>query len=140
MIRIELERVQGLFGFAARDQAGHEIHLDSSRENGGEDFGIRPMQGLLMALGACSGIDIISILKKQQQYPQHFSMVIEGERRQEGAVSLWKEVRMQFRFSGQLDEEKIKRACALSVEKYCSVAETLRRAGAIIEWNAVLEN
>jgi len=42
---------------------------------------------------------------------------------------------MVLEFSGQVDEEKARKACALSIEKYCSVAETLRRAGAEISWS-----
>jgi putative redox protein len=136
MIKVELERVQGAFGFIAKDEAGHQVQLDSSVENGGEDFGVRPMQTLLIGLGGCSGIDIISILNKQAEKPEHFSITIEGEREQQGTVSLWKRVHMVFQFKGTLNEEKVKRACSLSVEKYCSVAETLRRAGAEITWEA----
>ena len=139
MIKVELERVKGDFGFVARDGAGHKMHLDSSAENGGSDSGIRPMQTLLMALGACSGIDIISILKKQGQHPLLFSITIEGERQQVGSVSLWKRVHVTFRFSGELSADKVKRACGLSIEKYCSVAQTLRLAGADISWTSIIE-
>src|SRR2546430_3887822 len=56
-----------LFGFEAKDTAGHIARMDSSPETGGENFGIRPMQMLLMGLGGCSGIDIVSILKKRSE-------------------------------------------------------------------------
>lgn len=135
MIKVELERVNGDFGFKAKDAAGHELPFDSSAEHGGNDFGVRPMQSLLMALGACSGIDIVSILKKQKQNFSVFKIKIEGEREDSKPVALWKTIHVVFEFSGAVDEEKAKKACALSIEKYCSVAETLRRAGAAIHWS-----
>lgn len=134
MIVVELERVQGDFGFVAKDTAQHTIQTDTSPENGGTDFGVRPMQTLLMALGGCSGIDIVSILKKQRQQIDAFTMTISGEREVGKEPSLWKKVNVVFRFTGKLDKEKVERACALSIDKYCSVAETLRRAGAAITW------
>ena len=134
MIRVEMQRVIGDYGFEAKDAAGHVVSLDSSSETGGMDSGIRPMQGLLMSLGACSAIDIISILKKQKQQINGFKIIIEGEREQGKLPSLWKKIRVQFEINGVVDEEKAIKACTLSIEKYCSVAETLRRAGAEIEW------
>jgi putative redox protein len=135
MIKVELERVHGDYGFEGKDEAGHEIRFDSSAEHGGENFGNRPMQSLLLALGACSGIDIVSILKKQKQNFSAFKIKVEGERENTKPVSLWKTIHVIFEFSGDLDEAKAKKACELSIEKYCSVAETLRRAGAEINWN-----
>lgn len=134
MIKVELERVTGDFGFRAVDAATHEVFFDTSTEHGGNNDGVRPMQSLLMALGACSGIDVITILIKQKQNPGHFRIRVEGERKQDGAVSLWDSIFVTFQFDEMRDEEKAKKACALSIEKYCSVAETLRRAGARIEW------
>ena len=139
MIRIELERVAGDYGFEARDAMGHHMTLDTSAENGGVNAGIRPMQTLLMALGGCSGIDVVSILKKQRQTITGFSMKIEGEREKGKEPSLWKWVHVVFELMGDIDEEKVKRACALRIEKYCSVAETLRRAGAEIKWEVRVE-
>jgi putative redox protein len=134
MINIELKRVNGDFGFEARDANGHTVRLDSSPETGGENFGVRPMQMLLMGLGGCSGIDIVSILKKQRQNVEGFNMHIEGERQQDKDPSLWENISIIFELKGKIDLEKAKRACELSIGKYCSVAATLRAAGAHIKW------
>jgi putative redox protein len=134
MIQIELKRVQGDFGFEARDAAGHTVRMDSSPETGGNNFGIRPMQMLLMGLGGCSGIDIVSILKKQRQNVEGFQMHIEGERQQGKEPTLWQSIRIIFELKGQIDPDKAKKACELSMEKYCSVAATLREAHCHITW------
>lgn len=135
MIKVEIDRVHGDFGFEARDSNGHVVRFDSSPESGGEDFGVRPMQVLLMGLGACSGIDIVSILKKQRQDVEGFRMYIEGEREPGKEPSLWQHVQIIFELQGNIDPSKAQRACELSMEKYCSVAETIRRSGASISWD-----
>ena len=134
MIRVEIERIHGDYGFEARDAMGHTVNMDTSPETGGDNFGVRPMQTLLLALGGCSGIDIISILKKQRLKIEGFKAVIEGEREKNVEPSLWKTVNVHFFLEGDIDADKAKRACQLSMEKYCSVAETLRRAGATLNW------
>ena len=134
MIRIELNRIEGDFGFEAKDAEGHTAHLDTSPETGGRNFGIRPMQMLLMGLGGCSGIDIVSILKKQRQTVDGFSMVIEGEREKGKEPSLWENIHVVFQLKGAIDPDKAQKACALSMDKYCSVAATLKGAGCHITW------
>ena len=138
MIRIEINRVEGDFGFEARDAYGHTARLDTSPETGGQNFGIRPMQMLTMGLGACSGIDVISILKKQRQTVTRYKTIIDGEREKGVEPSLWTNIEMVFEMDGEIEPEKARRACQLSIEKYCSVAETLRRAGAKITWKIIL--
>ena len=135
MITIQVNRVEGEFGFEARDANGHTARLDTSTETGGTNFGARPMQMVLMALGGCSGIDIISILKKQRITVENFSMIITGKREKDKVPSLWETVHVIFEFSGNIDADKATRACALSIDKYCSVAETLRRSGTKITWS-----
>lgn len=100
--------------------------------------GVRPMQGLLMSLGACSGIDIVSILDKQRQAFTDFSMVVSGERAPEVVPSLWVTAHVDFILSGDIGADKALRAAALSIDKYCSVAETLRRAGCTISYAVYL--
>jgi putative redox protein len=138
MVKVELERVNGAFGFEAKDANGHMVKIDTSPETGGENYGVRPMQLLLMGLGGCSGIDILSILKKQRQNVTDFRMRIEGEREPGRDPSLWKNVDLVFELKGEIDREKAEKAVALSLEKYCSVSETLKRAGATLNWKVVI--
>jgi putative redox protein len=138
MVKVELERVNGAFGFEATDANGHTVKIDTSPETGGENFGVRPMQLLLMGLGGCSGIDILSILKKQRRQVTDFRMRIEGEREPGKDPSLWKNLELVFELKGEIDRDKAEKAVALSLEKYCSVSETLKRAGATLNWKVVI--
>lgn len=139
MVIIDIIRQNGDFGFEASDANGHVVRIDTSPETGGSNYGVRPMQLLLMGLGGCSGIDVVSILKKQRQDLTHFSMHIEAERESGVEPSLWKSARIVFTMGGNIDEDKAKRAAQLSMDKYCSVAETLRRGGCEITWEVRLE-
>ena len=134
MIEISLNRVEGDFGFEANDANGHTVKIDSSPETGGTNFGVRPMQMVLMGLGGCSGIDIIAILKKQRQTVESFSMKVEGEREKGKEPSLWENINIIFELKGNIDADKAYRACELSMEKYCSVAATLRAGKTKITW------
>ena len=134
MIEISLNRKDGDFGFEATDANGHTLKMDTSPESGGVNYGIRPVQVLLMGMGGCSGIDIIMILKKQRQEIENFSMKVEGERENGKEPSLWENVKIVFELTGKIDYDKAHRACELSMNKYCSVAETLRRGGTNLTW------
>ena len=134
MIEINLRRVNGDFGFEGTDANGHTVKMDSSDESGGENFGIRPMQMLLMGLGGCSAIDIVMILKKQRQTIDDFAIQITGEREPGKEPSLWATATIIFKLKGNIDKEKAKRACQLSMDKYCSVAATLIKSGTHLTW------
>ena len=139
MISVNLIRKHGDFGFEGTDANGHTVRMDSSDESGGENYGIRPMQMLLMGLGGCSAIDIVMTLKKQRQDVKDFSMHIEGEREAGKEPSLWKDIKIVFTLTGTIDAEKAARACELSMNKYCSVAETLKRGGTNLTWKVVVK-
>ncbi len=134
MIEISVNRKDGDFGFEATDANGHTIKMDTSPESGGVNYGIRPMQVLLMGMGGCSGIDIVMILKKQRQEIENFTMRVEGERENSKEPSLWENVKIIFELTGKVEYDKAYRACELSMVKYCSVAETLRRGGTNLTW------
>jgi putative redox protein len=136
MAHVEVNRVNNDFGFEGKDASGHIVKMDSSPESGGLDFGIRPMQMLLMGLGGCSGIDVVSILKKQKQKVDGVRILIDGERETGKEATKWKEIKIIFELKGPIDPEKARRACELSIEKYCSVAATLMGAGCKIEWES----
>jgi putative redox protein len=134
MVHIRLDRLSGDFGFEAKDGNGHTVRMDSSPETGGIDFGVRPMQMLLMGLGGCSGIDIVSILNKQRQKVTGFAMTIDGEREKGKEPALWKDIHIAFDLRGEIEPDKAKKACELSMDKYCSVAATLRKGVTTITW------
>jgi len=138
MAKVEIQRANGAFGFEAKDANGHTVRIDTSPETGGLDFGVRPMQLLLMGLGGCSGIDILSILKKQRQEVKDFRVHIEGERQPGVEPSLWEGITIVFELTGDIDRDKAEKACALSINKYCSVAETLRKSGSGINWKVIV--
>lgn len=138
MPKIELELIQPDYGFEATDADGKKVKFDTTPAHGGKDFGVRPMQTLLMALASCSGIDVISILKKMRQEITSCKMIVDGEREQNKEPALWEKVHVIFQLKGSIEEAKAIQAITLSIDKYCSVAETLRRAGCAISWELQL--
>ena len=112
--------------------------MDSSPESGGQNYGVRPMQMLLMGLAGCSAIDVISILKKQRQEVLDYRMNVVGDREAGVEPSLWQDITIEFHLKGNIDEDKAKRAAELSINKYCSVAATLEKAGATINWQVII--
>lgn len=124
-MKIELNRLNDGFHLEAINEQGKSVHIDASPDIGGTNQGMRPMQLLLAAMGGCSTIDIINILKKQKQPLRDIKITVTGEREKDAIPSLFVEVHTHFRLYGNLDHEKVQRAVSLGVEKYCSVAKTL---------------
>lgn len=134
MARIELARIHPDFDFEATGPNGHKVQM----QNGKHDFGTSPMQLLLMAAGGCSAIDMVSILKKQRQDLQDIKVVVTGEKDPNAVPSLWQQIHIEFHVYGPVDKEKAERAAALSMDTYCSVGITLKKAGAQIDWSVVM--
>ena len=124
-MKIELNRLNDAFHLEAINEQGKTIHIDASPDIGGTNQGMRPMQLMLAALGGCSTIDIINILKKQKQPLRDIKITVTGEREKDEVPSLFVEVHAHFKLFGNLDLEKVQRAVSLGVDKYCSVAKTL---------------
>lgn len=131
---MQLQRTSGDFGFTATDSGGNNLSIDIPVEKGGNGNGFRPMQLLLAGLGGCSALDVVSILKKQKQQVEAFAIDVDGEREKDKEPSLWVDVQIVFKLSGDIEPAKAYRAVELSMNKYCSVAATLNRSGATIQW------
>jgi len=131
---MQLQRTSGDFGFTATDSGGNNLSIDIPVEKGGNGNGFRPMQLLLAGLGGCSALDVVSILKKQKQQIEAFAIDVDGEREKDKEPSLWVDVQIVFKLSGDIEPAKAYRAVELSMNKYCSVAATLNRSGAAIQW------
>lgn len=130
-MKIELKRVDDAFHFEGIGSTGVPVNIDAGPAVGGNNMGARPMELLLMGLGGCSAIDIISILKKQKQNIKNFDISIEAEREEEKTPSLFKLITVTYKVAGEVDESKLKRAIDLSVEKYCSVSAILEKTATL---------
>jgi len=131
MIKIELSRLNDGFHMEAENEQGNVVQMDASPDIGGTNQGMRPMQLLLAAMGGCSSIDVINILKKQKQPLKDIKVTITGEREKDAVPSLYTEVHAHFRLFGNLDPDKAQKAVSLSVDKYCSVAKTLEKTAKV---------
>jgi putative redox protein len=130
-MKIEINRVNNAVHLEATSEEGAKIDMDGSPKIGGQDLGFRPMQLLLASLGGCSSMDVISILQKQRQPIEDYKVTVDGEREAGVEPSLFRNINVHFALTGQLDEEKVKRAIELSMTKYCSVSKTLEPTATI---------
>lgn len=118
----------------ATDPAGNQVQMYLPEIAGGAATGVRPMQMLIMGLGGCASVDILTILKKQRRRVDDFTVDIEAERAPDKEPSLWEKVHLVFIVTGDVSQEKAEKAVEMSMLKYCSVSETLRRAGGALTW------
>ena len=140
MALIRAALTDGDYGMDITDADGHTLRMDIPVSQGGLGSGFRPMQTLLAALAGCSSVDIVMILKKQKQDFQGLEIEVDGEREEGKEPSLWRMINLKFLISGNVDSQKAQRAVELSMQKYCSVAETLRKAGAEIHYAVYVNN
>lgn len=131
--KVTLERIGEPFHFEAKNAAGNTVHIDAGAAIGGTGKGTRPMELLLMGLAGCSGIDVVTILRKQRQNIQAMRVDVEGERGESQEANPFQKIRVLFTLAGEVEENHLKRAIELSMDKYCSVAKTLDKT-ATISW------
>ncbi|POB10979.1 MAG: OsmC family peroxiredoxin [Sulfobacillus thermosulfidooxidans] len=105
--------------------------MDAAPEVGGQNSGVRPMDLTLIALGGCTGIDVVSILQKMRAPVKSFTMDIDGDRAPDHP-KVYTTIVINYRFETEHDiQDKISRAVHLSQEKYCSVSQMLVKAATI---------
>lgn len=107
---------------------GHELMLDLGEDAGGRDQGPRPKPLLLVSLGGCTGMDVISILKKMRVEPEYFNVKVVGEVTEEHPKHYTK-IHLIYEFRGKdLPLDKLQKAIDLSQERYCGISHTLKKA------------
>lgn len=122
-VKVELSRV-GPAAFRATAGSGGELLVDGAPEIGGQGRGMRPMELLVSALASCASMDVVHILTRQREPLTELSVQADAERAPETPARLTR-VHLRFTAQGGVDARKLERAVKLSVEKYCSVAESL---------------
>jgi len=119
------------FKFEGSADSGHPIILDAAEHAGGTNQGPRPMELLLLALGGCTGMDIIVILKKMRKEIESFEIKLEAERAGEHP-KVFTKIRVTYLLKGKdLKASDVERAIGLSKEKYCSVGGMLNKVADI---------
>ena len=110
---------------------GFNIMIDADEAVGGRNLGPRPKPLSLVSLAGCTGMDVISILKKMRVEPEGFNVEVEGELTEEHP-KYYHKIHIKYSFSGKdLPMEKLEKAVNLSQERYCGVSAMLSRAAAI---------
>ena len=123
--------------FVGITPSGHAqaIETDSQRHSAAT-----PMELLLIALGGCTGVDVISILKKKRQHVTDYRIEVSGERRDEFPRSFTRLMVKHIVRGHGVSEQAVASAIELSDTKYCSVAATLRGSAEIVTSYEIIED
>ncbi len=120
-------KLKGNMGFEM-DLDGHTLITDASGKIGGNNLGPRPKQLLLSGLIGCTGIDIMSILRKMKVELEDFNIEVEADNTEEHP-KVYENIHLTFKFKGKnLPKKQIEKAVSLSQEKYCGVSAMLKKA------------
>jgi len=115
--------------FETESGTGHKLCTDGPEDAGGQNRGPRPMELLLMGLGACSSYDVVTMLQKGRQDIVDCVTDVEAERA-DAVPAVFTKIHLAFTVTGNsLKESQVKRAVSLSAEKYCSASIMMQAAG-----------
>lgn len=114
--------------FMGETESGHAVIMDASPDVGGRNLGMRPMEMLLVGMGGCSSIDVVTILKKSRQPITDCVAEISAERADD-IPKVFTKIHVHFVVTGKgLNPSQVERAVNLSAEKYCSASIMLGKA------------
>lgn len=117
--------------FDGAAEEGTTATMDAMPEHGGGGAGPSPMQMTLMALAGCTGMDVVSILRKMRAPLKGLIMHVEAERATEHP-KVFTKIHVRYEFSGDgLQRDQVEKAVTLSQEKYCSVSAMLKKAAEV---------
>jgi len=115
--------------FLGESGSGHTVTMDGPPDHGGRNLAPRPMEMLLLGVGGCSSFDVVDILKKSRQDVTGCETQLEAERA-DAVPAVFTKIHLHFVVSGNnLKESIVKRAVAMSAEKYCSASIMLGKGG-----------
>lgn len=142
-MKVTLNRINDNYLFEAKGASGVPVLIDNKTDEPAStgsvqrSKGASPMELLLMGVGGCSAIDVVSILKKQRQEITSYKMEVEGQRKEVREAKPFEAIHVTLYLEGKIDETKAVRAAQLSFEKYCSVSITME-ASVKITYSIVL--
>ncbi len=129
-MKATIELVDGV-NFEGTAGSGHKITIDGPPEHGGRNLGARPMELVLLGMGACTAFDVVHILRKSRLEVTGCRLELEADRADQ-VPKVFTDIRVHYFISGKnLREKAVKRAVELSAEKYCSASIMLGKTANI---------
>jgi putative redox protein len=117
--------------FVAEGGSGHTFTMDGSPEVGGRNLGSRPMEVVLIGMGGCTAIDVVSMLRKQRQDIEGVEVSLVAERA-EDHPKVFTSVKLIYTVRGRnLNKALVERAVSLSDEKYCSATAMIKKSASV---------
>lgn len=126
--------------FEGQAGSGHTVSLDASLSDGGLDSGFRPMELLLVGLAGCTGMDVISILRKKRQEVTAYEVHVSGKRAEEHPM-VFVEITVEHIVTGHhIQPEAVVRAIQLSEQRYCGAGAMLGKVAHLIHTYRIIED
>jgi putative redox protein len=126
----KIVRMQGLT-LAGKSDSNHWIVMDTDEPSGGSNASAKPIELILLGLGGCTGMDVISILQKMRVPLDRFEMELHADRA-ENHPKVFTKIVLEYRLFGKdIDAHKVEKAIELSKTTYCSVSAMLKKAVSI---------
>jgi putative redox protein len=116
--------------FMGNAPSGHTIVMDAAQEANGANSGVRPKELLLVGMGGCTGMDVVSILRKMHIPFDSFEVEVHAEESAEHP-KVWTKIELVYRVAGDVPEDKFLKAINLSQERYCGVSVMLGKTAEI---------
>ena len=125
--------------FEVEAGSGHHVTLDAAEHDGGHNEGFRPMELLLVGLAGCTGMDVISVLRKKRQQVTSYEVNIQGVRAEDHPM-VFVEITVEHIVTGhQIQPEAVARAIALSEGRYCGAGAMLGKVAHLTHTYRIVE-
>lgn len=126
-MQVKLDWKSGLSFKGSAPESGYSVDISAEPTVGGSGDGLTPLELVALGLGGCTGVDVISILKKKRQEVTGLEIQVRPQRREEHP-RVWTQVTIEYIVTGKdIDSAAVERAIQLSSEKYCPVQNMLKK-------------
>jgi putative redox protein len=130
-MKVRVRRAGEPYHLLGVNPAGQTASMDSTSDEDVPLQGPSPVELVLMALGGCTGIDVLSFLKKMRGRVDAFELELDAQREPDKVPSLFTAIHVHYVLEGALEAAQVRRAIELSLGTYCSVAKLLEKTASI---------
>lgn len=138
-MEVNINRLNNAVHLEGKNERGLTISMDGSEKIGGQNLGASPMEVVLMGLGGCASMDVLSILEKMKQKVDTYHVHLDAKRDGENEPAVFTQIHIHWKVSGQVANDKLARAIELSMVKYCSVSKMLEKSAEITFSHTIID-